>query len=187
MLQSKVVCTRPESAIGLDTAQNGVFASYETQFLSAGRPVAAQCPAAGNGIFGCRDKSPKSTRETANVHRDRKAAPRTANIPAETAYFQSTTVSAVWEDWMVETEGIELATPHAVVEPVSGTRVRNGIFQCRDGRVKAAFSSRRDRYGDEGIFEKPAFRGTNARISGGVRYLWTGWWAHQGSNLGPDD
>jgi len=77
---------------------------------------------------------------------------------------------------VLETEGIELATPHAVVEPVSGTRVRNGIFQCRDGRVKAAFSSRRDRYGDEGIFEKPAFRGTNARISGGVRYLWTGWW-----------
>jgi hypothetical protein len=53
-------------------------------------------------------------------------------IPAETACFQSTTVSAVREDWMVETEGTELPTPHAVIiEPVSDIRVRNGNFRCR--------------------------------------------------------
>jgi hypothetical protein len=61
-------------------------------------------------------------------------------------------------------------------EPVSDNRVRNGIFRCRDGRVKTASSLGRDRYGDEGRLEKPAFRGANSRMSGGVRYLHTGWW-----------
>jgi hypothetical protein len=65
------------------------------------------------------------------------------------------------------------ANPHPIVEPVSDIRVRNGIFRCRDGRVKTEFSSRGDRYGDEGGLEKPAFRGTNARVSGGVRSLQT--------------
>ena len=35
--------------------------------------------------------------------------------------------------------------------------------------------------------KKPPVHGTNARITRGVRYLKTGWWAHQGSNLGPAD
>jgi hypothetical protein len=43
---------------------------------------------------------------------------------------------------MVETEGIELHAPHAVIEPVSETRVRNGIFCCRDGAAKWAYSAR---------------------------------------------
>jgi hypothetical protein len=42
-------------------------------------------------------------------------------------------------NWVVETEGTELPTPHPVIEPVSHTRVRNGIFRCRDRRVKLAF------------------------------------------------
>jgi hypothetical protein len=44
------------------------------------------------------------------------------------------------------------------------------FFAAETGRVKTAFSSRGDRYGDEDGLEKPAFRGTNARVSGGVRY-----------------
>src|SRR6202165_4753494 len=59
-----------------------------------------------------------------------------------------TTVSAVREDWMVETEGTELPTPHAVIEPVSDTRVRNGNFRCRDGSAKSAVPPLRDRYRD---------------------------------------
>jgi hypothetical protein len=35
--------------------------------------------------------------------------------------------------------------------------------------------------------KKPAVHRTNARITRRVRYLKTGWWAHQGSNLGPAD
>jgi hypothetical protein len=37
---------------------------------------------------------------------------------------------------------IKLAAPHAVIEPVSETRVRNGIFCCRDRTAKWAHSAR---------------------------------------------
>jgi hypothetical protein len=43
---------------------------------------------------------------------------------------------------MVETIWIELPAPHAGIEPVSETRVRNGIFCCRDRRAKWANSPR---------------------------------------------
>jgi len=51
-------------------------------------------------------------------------------IPAETASFRSTMVSAVREDWVVETIWTKLPAPHAGIEPVSETRARNGIFCC---------------------------------------------------------
>jgi len=42
-----------------------------------------------------------------------------SKIPAETASFLARTVSPVWDYWMVGTEGVELAAPHPVIEPVS--------------------------------------------------------------------
>ena len=112
---------------------------------------------------------------TPNNTRDRKSGTILAKIPTETARLESSWKSAVRKKWMVETEGTELPTPHPVIEPVSDNRVRNGIFRCRDGGAKTAFSSCGDRYRDERRLEQPTFRGTNARVSGGVRYLWTGW------------
>ena len=50
--------------------------------------------------------------------------------------------------WVVETEGTKLPTPHPVIEPVSGTRVRNGNFRCRDGSAKSAVAPLRDRSRD---------------------------------------
>jgi len=44
-----------------------------------------------------------------------------AKIPTETAPLEPAGRSAVWKDWMVETEGTELPTPHPVIEPVSLT------------------------------------------------------------------
>src|ERR1700687_964127 len=35
--------------------------------------------------------------------------------------------------WVVETIWTKLHAPHAVIEPVSEPRARNGIFCCRDG------------------------------------------------------
>jgi len=46
-------------------------------------------------------KSRKSSRETVIVGRDRETLKTGAKIPAEMASFQSMTVSAVREDWMV--------------------------------------------------------------------------------------
>ena len=42
--------------------------------------------------------------------------------------------------WVVGLEWTELPTPHPVIEPVSDSRVRNGIFRCRDGRPNWAHS-----------------------------------------------
>jgi hypothetical protein len=59
---------------------------------------------------------------------------------------------------MVETEGTELPTLHAVIiEPDSDIRVRNGNFRCRDGSVKTAVPPLRDRYRDALRLEKPPF------------------------------
>jgi len=48
-----------------------------------------------------------------------------AKISTETASLEPARRSVVWKDWMVETEGTELPTPHPVIEPVSDSRVRN--------------------------------------------------------------
>ena len=152
-MEPTVRSARIESAIGSDAARSSLFGR---RFLSAGWS-AVRNPVARNGIFGCRDRGRK-------IHpRDRYSRQRPGTlkiggkIPAETASFRSTTVSAVREDWMVETEGTELPTPHAVVEPVSDTRVRNGNFRCRDGSAKSAVPPLRDRYRDALRFEKPPF------------------------------
>src|ERR1700735_5423322 len=68
------------------------------------------------------------------------------------------------------------ANPHPVV---NRSPISENPSQERNEGVRNAFSSRGDRFGDTGGLEKPAFRGTNARVSGGVRYLKTGWWCAQ--------
>ena len=89
---------RIKSAIGLEAARSSPLSGRSP---NAGWSVAVPNSVAGNGIFGCRDRRPK-------IHpRDRYCRQRPGTlkiggkIPAETASFRSTTVSAVREDWMV--------------------------------------------------------------------------------------
>jgi hypothetical protein len=91
---------RIESAIGLDA---GISADPIPERLLAqnSQLIACRNPPAGNGIFGCGDRRPR-------IHpRDRycRQRPGTSKIgdkiPAVTASFRSTTVSAVREDWVV--------------------------------------------------------------------------------------
>jgi hypothetical protein len=58
---------------------------------------------------------------------------------------------------MAETIWTKLHAPHAVIEPVSEPRARNGIFCCRDGSAKPAVPPLRDRYRDAQRFEKAPF------------------------------
>jgi hypothetical protein len=60
-------------------------------------------------------------------------------IPAETASFRSTTVSAVREDWMAEMVWFELAAPHAVLS--------NRVSATRLDRCDLAFAPRGVRIG----------------------------------------
>ena len=53
--------------------------------------------------------------------------------------------------------GPKLHAPHAVIEPVSEPRARNGIFCCRDGSANSAVPPLRDRYRDAQRFEKAPF------------------------------
>ena len=55
---------------------------------------------------------------------------------------------AVRRDWMVETEWIELVTPHPVIEPVSDQGVTTELFDSRSRGKKISFDERkRDRRG----------------------------------------
>ena len=47
-----------------------------------------------------------------------------------------------YKEWMVEIIWTKLVAPHAVIEPVSETRVRNGIFCCRDSAANWPHSAR---------------------------------------------
>jgi hypothetical protein len=80
--------------------------------------------------------------ETADVHRDRKSGDETGEIPAETASLRSTTVSAVREDWMVETIWTKLPAPHAVIETSLrySSQERNFLLQ-RPGGETGSFGS----------------------------------------------
>src|SRR5258706_498357 len=49
----------------------------------------AQSPAAGNGIFGCRDRAPKQSPNCANTWRDQNPRDEWPKIPAETPYLAS--------------------------------------------------------------------------------------------------
>src|SRR5258705_13586420 len=82
----------------------------------------APSPAAGNGIFGCRDRAPKSPLKCANVGRDQNPRSEWPEIPAETPYWESYRKRAVCEDWMVVCA--------VMCEPVSGliSALLQGIF-----------------------------------------------------------
>ncbi len=131
---------RIEPAIGSEAVRSS--SSQQTRFPSAVWSVPCQNSVAGNGIFGCGDWRPRIYPRDPNCWQRPGMLKIGDKIPAETASFRLTTVSAVREDWVVETIWTKLHAPHAVIEPVSETRARNGIFCCRDQATKLANSPR---------------------------------------------
>jgi hypothetical protein len=145
----------------------------------------AGLPLSGNGNFRCRDRRAKSGFSPAgDGYRDYQ---KRAKAPIPRGKCEDNHRSSIPEDWVVEVVGLELETHHAVIEPVSAC-AGNGNFRCRDGGSKIRLFPRREtdtettRSG-----QKPPFGAENAKTPTQVRYLETGWWAHQGSNLGSDD
>src|ERR1700730_1148480 len=109
-MEPTVRSTRTQSAIG-----------SELRISADDSPVPAdqfrpELQVARNGIFGCRDWRPRIS-SSDRYYRQRPGTLKIGGeIPAETAPFRSTTVSAVREDWMVETIWTKLHAPHAVIE-----------------------------------------------------------------------
>jgi hypothetical protein len=99
------------------------------------------------------------------------------NSKVATSHFQNSILSGMersrYRTWA------QLATHHPVIEPVSAIRVRNGIFRCRDRGSNPPFCLAETDAETRATSKKPAVRGTNARITPGVRYLKTGWWCAQ--------
>jgi hypothetical protein len=61
----------------------------------------------------------KSGLRDRKCHQRPKARNDTGENPHRNGLFGAGRRSVVWKDWMVETEGTELPTPHPVIEPVS--------------------------------------------------------------------
>jgi hypothetical protein len=69
--------------------------------------------AAGNGIFGCRDRAPKIAAKTLDrltACRDQNPGIERPEIPAETPYLALCWKPAVCGDWMVGAPGLEPGT-----------------------------------------------------------------------------
>jgi hypothetical protein len=94
----------------------------------AGAKVAklrAQGLAAGNGLFGCRDRGPKTGTKYVSLRRDQSRASEWPEISAETPFSAAYRKRAVCEDWMVAP-----AVPYAL-----------NAFQLRDPRKSWMYRS----------------------------------------------
>jgi hypothetical protein len=128
--------------------QNNCRAGPRSQLQRPKSRNCVQCGPTSRSKPGCWEREfldaetgrQKSSRKRANACRDQSPGSKWPEIPAEAPYLASTGERVVCGDWMVETEGTELPTPHPVIEPVSDIRVRNGNFRCRDGRPNWAHS-----------------------------------------------
>jgi hypothetical protein len=65
--------------------------------------------------------------------------------------------------WVVEMIWTKLPAPHAGIEPVSKTRVRNGIFCCRDRAAKWAHSARLQEQRPPAMLHAAYLRGTTRK------------------------
>jgi len=80
---------------------------------------------------------------------------------------------------MVEALGHKLVTQHPVIEPVSDSESGTEYFDAETEGPDPPFCLAETDAETRTNSKKPAVRGTNARITRGVRYLKTGWWCVQ--------
>src|SRR6266404_3966361 len=85
---------------------------------------------------------------------------------------------------------IGIAAEGAIQNPRRDSAAGNGILGCRDQAPKMAIQTRkraqRPRSRELSCQKSPWKRPIWRRL-GNVWFARAGWWAHQGSNLGPDD
>jgi hypothetical protein len=143
----------------------------------------AQSRLPGTEFLDAETKRQKSPRKCANACRDQNPRREGPEIPAETPYLASYRKREVCKDWMVEVVGHKLATHHSnrSLKSESGTEFFDAETDGPDPPFSLAETDAETRTNSK----KPAIRGTNARITRGVRYLKTGWWRHSGTNWRP--
>ena len=130
------------------------------------------------------DFGPYSTAETAQTKK------------LGTHVFDNSDVSRVslshhnYGEWVVETRWIETGCPPLSPSNESPVGARNGNFRCRDKATKSATLARIQQQ----RLRKPKNQGRMSLTSRtyceclvNTTTTESGWWAHQGSNLGPAD
>jgi hypothetical protein len=127
----------------------------------------------------------KSPLKRTSAHRDKNLGIEWPEIHAVTPYLASYRKRPVCGDWMVEVVGLKLVTHHPVIEPVSATESGTEFFDAETEGPNPPFCLAETDVETRTNSKKPAIRGTNARITRGVRYLKTGWWRQSGTNWRP--
>ena len=111
-----------EPAIIAKQTRSGAFGLARLPQFPAADGIGRRSPAAGNGIFGCRDGRLKIGLRDLKRHRRPKERNDTGENPQRTAYLESTPGFAVSKDWMVVCA--------VLYEPVSGgDRANNSEFR----------------------------------------------------------
>src|SRR5258708_28360313 len=106
-MEPAVRSARIKSAITTGRARNdALLASQDSQNSRQPAGIGRQNPAAGNGIFGCRDGSLKIGLRDRKGHRRPKESTVPTKIPAETPYSASYRKPAVSKDWIVCATGV---------------------------------------------------------------------------------
>jgi hypothetical protein len=127
-----------------DRVWDGVFSPKTPNIPGLPNSIGRRNRAPGNGIFRCRDGRLKIGLKDRRRLRRPKERNNTGENPAETACFRSRTISAVRTDWMVETVGTKLPTPHPVIETISGTESGTEIFDAETGGRNGLIRAKRD-------------------------------------------
>ena len=139
----------------------------------------------GNGIFRCRDGGSRSAFLSCRDSRGDKDELEKARCSRDKCTDHPR--SSIPEDCVVETVGLELVTHHPVIEPsLRQSRERKFLMQRQAGK-NGLFTPQRPVQRLASYTKSPHSSALNAIRASEVRALKTGWWAHQGSNLGPAD
>src|SRR6476659_8552302 len=129
-----------------------------TEFLDAetGRQKSPQ-----RRLNACRDQNPRNERP---------------EIPAETPCLVSCRKPAVYEDWVVETVGLELVTHQPVIEPVSGQSRERSFRPQRQTRKCLSIRQRRPGSETRKDSKNPYSGAQGTTRANRVRALETAWW-----------
>jgi hypothetical protein len=108
-------------------------------------------------------------------------------MAANTAFVLAGSTLRISENYLVETVDIELAAHHAVIELVSCAKSGTGIFTAETDAERQPFYRLRLNLETRRKRKRPYFQRDKCEVSERSSIPMTGWWAHQGSNLGPAD
>ena len=186
-MEPAVRSPRIESAIIADRVRNVAFGLPSSQ-NSRGRPASGRRkPCRGERNFWMQRREAKNRPERPQVSPETERAQRyLRKSPQKRPIWSGRRDLRFRRTGWWRPSGPNWLLPTQSSKPVSETRVRNGIFCCRDRATKQAHSARlqeqRPRHQDNLAGMSLRLR-RNCECLGDCATTECGWWARQGSNL----